>query len=153
MRRLGTTRIPIHHIPHQIRTNHTRIPRHLLGHPNRRGQHILGPIAHLAKQAIQQLVLGFVRGARGDEVDGFGVAEEPGEEEGTAGFHDEAAAREDEADFGGPVGDADAHGEGHGGADADGGALDGGYDGLFALVDREGDAAAAGWGGGLVGSL
>jgi len=71
------------------------------------------------------------------------VPDELGQEEGGAGFHDQAAAREDEADFGGAVGEPDGHGQRHGDADADGGALERGDGGFAAVVDGEGYAAAA----------
>lgn len=65
------------------------------------------------------------------------MPDQPRQEVGTTGFHDEPAARKHEADFCFRVGDTDVHGEGHGYADANGGALEGGYGGFAAVVDCE----------------
>ena len=87
---------------------------------------------------------GRVDGAGRGEVHGAGGADEAREEVGGAGLHDDASAREDKADFGGCARDANTGGECHGDAHADRGAVDGGDGWLGAVVDREGDAAAAG---------
>lgn len=71
------------------------------------------------------------------------MADEARQEKGRAGFHDEAAAGEDEAYFCGGVGNADVGWEGHCYADSDGGALEGGDGGFAAVVDGQGYSAAA----------
>lgn len=71
------------------------------------------------------------------------MADEARQEERRRGFHDEPAAREDEADFCGARCDADVHGQRHGDADADGGALERADGGLAAVEDGEGYSASA----------
>lgn len=143
MRRLRRRRRPPHHLPHQIRANHARIRDHLRRNVQRAPQHLVGAITQLAEQAVEEAVPGRVDGARRAQVQRARKADQLGQEEGAAGFHDEAPPREDEADFGLAVGDADGHGERHRDADADGGALQGADGGLAAAVDGEDDAAAA----------
>ena len=139
-----TSRIPIHQLLHQIRTHNTRVLHHLLRDLERPGQNILAPVQRLRKKTIPDLIIRAIRRARGHRLHGTRMPDQAGQEEGRRGFEDEAAAGKHEADFGGAVGDADVHGERHGDADADGGALEGADGGFFAAVDGEGDAAAAG---------
>lgn len=140
---LRAPRITVHQLLHQVRANHTRILANLHCDLERLGQHTLRRIDRVRKQAVPDVVASEVGGAGGDGVHGARVADQPGQEEGRTGLHDEAAAGEDEADFGVLIGDADVHGERHGDADADGGALEGADCGFAAVVDCEGDAAAA----------
>lgn len=104
----------------------------------------------MREQAIPDGVVGAIRRARGDGGHGARVPDQPGEQVARAGLHDEPAAREDEADLCGARRDADRHGQRHGDADADGGAVQRGDGGLAAALDGEDDAPAAGEGRGLV---
>lgn len=97
----------------------------------------------MREQAVPDLIVGEIHAAGGDGLHGAAVPDEPRQKVRTAGFHDDAAARKHEADFGGARRDADVHGERHGDADADGGALEGADGGLAAVEDGEGDAASA----------
>jgi hypothetical protein len=70
------------------------------------------------------------------------VTDQAREEVRRASLHDQAAAGEYKADLGVAVGDADVHGQRHGDADADGGALEGADGGLTAVEDGESYSAA-----------
>lgn len=143
MRRLRTIGPAIHQIPHQGRAYRGRVIRDILRDLQRSLDRLLGRGGQLAEQFAQERVIGGVRETGGCDVQGAGVADEAWEEVRGCGFHDDAAAGEDEADLGGACGEADCGGERHGDADADGGAVDGHYGGFAAAVDGEGDAAAA----------
>ena len=88
-------------------------------------------------------LLGREHAARRDPLHGAADADHAGQEPAAAGLGHDAAAREHEADPRPACGNADVHGECHRGADADGGPVDGGDDGLLRLEDAERDAAAA----------
>lgn len=132
---LGTPRIPIHQLLHQIRAYYTRIAGDLLRDLQRLGQHALGRINGVREQSIPDGIASQISGACGDGLHGARETDESGKEEGRAGFHDETAAGEDEPDFCVLVRDADVHGERHGDADSDGGTLEGANGGFAAVVD------------------
>ena len=70
------------------------------------------------------------------------MANEPRQEVGATGFHDEAAAAEDEADFRAAVANADVHRERHCDSYSDSGALEGADGGFAAVEYGEGDSSA-----------
>jgi hypothetical protein len=70
-------------------------------------------------------------------------ADEAGQEPGGGGLRRDAAAGEDEAELRVGAGQADVHGQLHGDADADRGAVHGGDQGLQAVVHAQRHAAAA----------
>lgn len=146
MRVLGRLRAPPHQLPDQPSAHRARVLHHIVRDLQRPRERRFGRVDRLREQALEQLVVRGVRRARGDEVQGLGVADKARQEERRRAFGDEAAAGEDEADLGGAPGHADGHGQAHGDADADGGTLEGADRGLGALVDREGDTTAAGGG-------
>lgn len=141
---LRRPRISVHHLLHEVRANHARILHHILRNLQRPRQHVLRAIQQLAEQAVEHLVLGGIHASRRDGLHGARVADQAREEVRRAGLHDQAAAGKDEADLGVAVGEADVHGQRHGDADADGGALEGADGGLAAVEDGEGYSAAAG---------
>ena len=71
------------------------------------------------------------------------MPDEARQEERTTRFHDEAAAGKDEADLCVLVRNAYIHGERHGDADADGGALEGADGGFAAVEDTQCYSAAS----------
>ena len=73
----------------------------------------------------------------------LGDADKARQEEGRAGFRRDAAAGEDEAEARVLGGQTDVHGQLHGHPDADRGAVHGGDDRLEALIDAQGQKAAA----------
>ncbi|KAJ6265055.1 hypothetical protein Dda_1210 [Drechslerella dactyloides] len=135
--------VAIHHLAHQIRRQRARILDDILSKAQRLGKNLFGRVCQLREQVLDQRVVGAVGGAGCDEVQGLGGADEPGQEEGAAGLHDDAAAGEYEADLCATVGHANGHRQGHGDADTDCGALEGADDGLAALVDCERHLAAS----------
>ena len=140
---LGTPSIPVHHLLHQIRTDRTRVFHHVLGNSQRRGQHILAPLARLGKQAIKHLVTRRIRAARSDSLHSARMPDQAGQEVRTTSLHNEAAAGKDEADFGAGMHYAHVHRQRHCDADANGGALDGADGGFETMMDGEGYAAAS----------
>lgn len=117
------------------------IGRNVLCNLERRGEDLTGR-NDLAEEVIVQPVGGRVDGAGAEEVHGLAGPDEPRQVKAAAGLHAEAAPREDEAALGVAAGDADGGGQRHGHADADGGAVDGGNDGLGAALHGQRDLAA-----------
>ncbi len=76
-------------------------------------------------------------------LEGPADADDAGQEPTGACFQRDAAPREDEAELCVRRGDADVHRQGHGDAHTDGSAVDRADDGLQAVVDPQGDHAAA----------
>ena len=146
MRLLRAAGRPPDHIAHDLRADAAGLARDLPRELDRPRQHPLGG-QHLAEQSVQEPVARPIDAADGDQVQRPGVPDEPRQEERAAGFHDDAAAGEDEADLGGGGGEPDGCGQGHSYADAHRGAVESGDGGFGGVVDREGDAAAAGEGG------
>jgi hypothetical protein len=144
MRRLGAVLATPDQILHHAHTHRRGIAGHVLGDGERALQHGLLVRADLAEQAVEQAVLGRHDRARRDQVRGAAVADQPRQEEGRARLHDQAAPREHEADLGVLRRQPDVAGQRHGDADADGGAVQGRDGWRSAVVDGEGDAAAAG---------
>lgn len=140
---LGRPSIPIHQLLHQIRTHTTRILHHILSHTQCPRQHILRPVTQLGKQAAPDIVFGKIRRAGRRHGAGARVPDQPRQEETRTRLHDEAAAREDKADLCVLVRDPDVHGQSHGDADADGGALQCADGGFAAVEYRQCYAAAA----------
>ena len=153
MRGLGAARPAVHEVAHQLGRDGRGVAGDVVGELEGAGEGRVGRGQDLGEEGGEQRVGGGVDGARRGQVQGAREADEAREEVRRARLHDDAAAREDEADLGRGAGEPDARRQGHGDADADGRAVDR-RDGRFAaVVDGEGDAAAAGTGGGRISML
>ena len=143
MRGLGAAGAAVHEVAHELRRDGRGVAGDLVGELEGAGERGVGRGQDLGEEGCQERVGGGVDGARRGQVQGAREADETRQEVRRARFHDDAAAREDEADLCGAARKPDGGGEGHGDADADRRAVDRGDGRLAAVVDRERDAAAA----------
>lgn len=106
MRLLRRLRPAPHQRPTQRRRHRTHIPRHVARDFQRPGEHAARVRERLCEQRAEMRRVGREDTTGTDEIHGAGEADETGEKVGRAGFHGDAAAGEDEAVFGGVVGDS-----------------------------------------------